>query len=399
MNSRLSNIDKLYAYSFFHNLIFAYVIERLFALERGLNVQQMVYLEVIYAALVIGLEVPTGAISDRWSRKRVMILSAFFCFFEFFVLIFAHQFWMFILSATCAAVGGALASGTINAIFYDTLKQAGQESRFERVLAVNRVVDYAGATVAALSGAILAERVNLTFPYWLSLLGVGMAFGITLTLTEPEISSEHADLHYWEHIRSAFLFLKRRQTLQFVLLYGILIAAVWIYVDEYWQVYCAQLNVPISWFGGILVIFVLTSGLGGLCSSYIKATLNYSVVFSALLLLFTVTLFVLSRGRLLWGLGACVLIYLIQGALEPVVLGYLHHRTDSAHRATVESFYNLALRLLSILVGLAFGVVTTRTTIFGGYTFLALVALLYTCYFLPTQRRYLTRQPEITKEP
>lgn len=36
-----ANLWKLRAYWFCHSLIFAYVIERLFRLERGLDIQQM----------------------------------------------------------------------------------------------------------------------------------------------------------------------------------------------------------------------------------------------------------------------------------------------------------------------------------------------------------------------
>ena len=121
-----ANIYKLYLYYFFHNLIFAYVIERLFALERGLTIQQMVYLEIIYAAIVLGLELPSGAFADRWSRKNIVIICSIFYFFEFFVLIFAYDFSIFVLSILCAAVGGALASGTINSMFYDSLKMLGK---------------------------------------------------------------------------------------------------------------------------------------------------------------------------------------------------------------------------------------------------------------------------------
>jgi hypothetical protein len=50
-NKLKSNVWKLYSYWFFHNLVFAYVIERLFWQQRGISVQQVVYTEIIYAAV------------------------------------------------------------------------------------------------------------------------------------------------------------------------------------------------------------------------------------------------------------------------------------------------------------------------------------------------------------
>lgn len=72
------NIRRLYAIRFFHNLIPAYVIERLFWEQRGMTIQMVVFTEIIYAITVVLLEVPSGIAADKWGRKRMMVLNAFF---------------------------------------------------------------------------------------------------------------------------------------------------------------------------------------------------------------------------------------------------------------------------------------------------------------------------------
>jgi len=77
MNYIRNNIWKLYAIRFFHNLIPAYVIERLFWEQRGMTIQMVVYTEIIYAITVVLLEIPTGIIADKWSRKKMIMVETF----------------------------------------------------------------------------------------------------------------------------------------------------------------------------------------------------------------------------------------------------------------------------------------------------------------------------------
>lgn len=97
-----SNVWKLYSYWFFHNLILAYVIEVLYWQDRGMTVQMMVYAGTIYAVIVILLEIPTGVLADRWSRKNLLVVGAALSCAEFAILIFARSFWHFALAVALA---------------------------------------------------------------------------------------------------------------------------------------------------------------------------------------------------------------------------------------------------------------------------------------------------------
>lgn len=85
--------------------------------------------------------------------------------------------------------------------------------------------------------------------------------------------------------------------------------------------------------------------------------------------------------RSLWGLLPLFLALACVWLSQPLTTGYLHHRTPSSHRATVESFAHLLTSLLAVGVGLAFGQITTRWDIFSGYRFLAVVLLGFALYW------------------
>lgn len=372
-----ANVWKLYAYWFFHNLIFAYVIERLFWAGRGISVQQVVYLEIIYAVTVVLLEVPTGALADRFSRKWMMVLSGVFTFGEFFILIHAYHFHTFALAILSAACSRALSSGTSNAILYDSLKMAGDEASFEKAAGRVAFFDRAAAAMAALAGSFIAARWSLLSTYKLSLISTILAFGAALLLREPQIRSESDgdSSRYWRHISEAYRFIRDRADVRSVVLRGIVIAATVVYVDEFWQIYLRDVRVAVAWFGLYSVANSLMASAAGLLAHRFKPNDTGGALFTRVLLLFGVLVLGAGLAHTVWGILPLLGAYFISGLAEPLVAGYLHHRAESEHRATVESFQSLALRFATIVIGLGFGWLATRFSIFTGYRFLGVLAL------------------------
>ena len=158
----LKNIKLLYANRFFHNLVFAYVIERLFWQQRGMTVQMVVYTEIIYATTIIILELPTGILADKWSRKNMLVLGAALTCFEFPILIFAHSFWHFGIVVFIAGISTSFVSGSEYALLYDSLKCHNKENTFEKVLGRLLAFDFSAVVLAGLSGSFLASRFVLS---------------------------------------------------------------------------------------------------------------------------------------------------------------------------------------------------------------------------------------------
>lgn len=382
MNPARANRWKLRLYWFGHSLVFAYVIERVFGLSRGLSVQDMVSVEIFYALAALVLEVPTGALADRWSRKKTLLLSSVCIFFEFFLLIFAYDLWGFLASALAAALGGALASGTANALLYDSLRENGEHGDFERQLGRIGLWESLAGFIGALGGAWVAVRWGLVSPYWLSLLGVVLAFGTALSLHEPPKQEEHTMAeNIWAHMGEALTFLRGQPVLQKIVLLATCLAAVFEYVDEYLQIYMQGVGVPVAYFGLFYACYM--GGEAGFRSlAYrIKEIKQPRWLFVGFLGGFGLFLLGAAALRSLWGLLPLFLALACVWLSQPLTTGYLHHRTPSSHRATVESFAHLLTRLLAVGVGLAFGQITTHWNIFSGYRFLAVILLGFALYW------------------
>lgn len=386
-----TNYLKLCLYRVLQAFILAYVIERLFWEQRGMTVQLVVFAEIIYSIIVALLEVPTGYLADRFSRKWMMVAGACFSVLEFLILIYATSFWHFAAVVSVAAVGGAATSGTQNALLYDSLKLLGQEKSFEKKLGRLRVCDYGAHMLAALVGGLVAARYGFVSCYWLSVLSTVLALAVTFTLVEPPIRATevYESPENKAYARKAWVFLRRNPAMQFVLVYGVVTGACLVYVDEFWQLYAHGIGTPVIWFGVISGINCLLTGASGLVAYKLKDRVTYRSLFAVILALFTcgvLTMAVLNNPS---GLLFLFIAYGAAGLVEPLVSGYLHHRAPSEFRATVESYQSLAFRITAAVVGLAFGYISTRFAVNVGFLVLGGILLSFLVYVLGSAKNSL----------
>lgn len=370
-----NNIRKLYLYWFFHAFIFAYVIERLYWAERGMSVQDVVYVEIIYALSVALLEVLSGYISDRWSRKWILVIGSVFTCLEFLVFLLATTFWHFVLAILFAAIAGAILSGSSNAFVYDTLLELGEQEHFEKIIGRIRFVKYVAATIAALLGSIVATTYDLWTNYWSSLISVLVALGISFSFIDPSIRSEdQSDEEDKQPLKQAIAFLYQYRNVQFVLIYGMVIGVCLVYLEEFWQLYVEWIGIPILFFGLVSATNMFSSGLSGLISYRLKERFSYKGIFSMILLLFTIGLLLMSVVQHPVGVLFLLIAFMTAGTAEPLISGYLHHRTSSEMRATVESIYSLIVRVAIAGVGFVFGAVADQFGIQYGFLFLGILS-------------------------
>jgi len=370
------NIRYLYVAMFFRKLMFAYAIERLFALERGMTVQLLVYTEIIYALTIVILGVLSGILADKFGRKRLIVLGALFTCFEFGVLIFAQGFWLFGISALIAGFGGAFKSGTWNALLYDSLLSCGKQGDFEKYLGRMRAIDFTSALIAGLAGAFLAEWFGFAFNYWLSTGSAIISLLVTLKLAEPSKYTQENEnkANIQEIISSAYAFFKKHPNVLQVLIHVALIASIVNYVDEFWQVYLNEIYFPIMLFGIVLAVLTLAQMPGALLAAKMLKRYSHKT-------LIIITSFLATAG-ILWAalvqhaigiIGIAVVCFAV-ALIDPIAAGYLHHRADPTARATIESIEVMIHRVFTIGIGLIFGYFSTQFSIFAGFWMLGIVA-------------------------
>jgi len=136
----IPNVRRFIWFRLFFNARFYYPVFTILFLDFGLTLSQFAVLNAVWAATIVLLEVPSGALADTLGRKKLLVASAGIMAAEMGVLLVAprgNPDWLFIFFVVNRILSGtaeASASGADEALAYDTLKVHGNESQWGRVL-------------------------------------------------------------------------------------------------------------------------------------------------------------------------------------------------------------------------------------------------------------------------
>jgi MFS family permease len=113
--------------------VLLYPLYALLFADAGLTTGQISTLFALWSVVSFAAEIPSGALADTWSRRRLYALGAFGTAAGFAAWTLWPAYPGFALGFVLWGLGGALASGALEALVYDELAAAGQEHRYARV--------------------------------------------------------------------------------------------------------------------------------------------------------------------------------------------------------------------------------------------------------------------------
>ncbi len=387
---RLPNIRRFIAFRIFFNARFYYPIFTILFLDFGLTLEQFAILNATWAATIVLLEVPSGALADTIGRRNLVIASAGIMIIEMALLCVAPigqmpiVFYLFLINRILSGAAEASASGADEALAYDTLKDLGLQNRWGEVLEAQMRLQSIAFIVAMSVGALLydADRLNQVFnalsfeieiskelamriPLILTLLlGVG-AFITALGLIEPKsekIARHEARQENWlATIKKAFArtldtgkWILNTPVAMMIILSGFLIDHIARMILTLNSEYYRRIDLPEASFGiisaGFGLMGLLTPKLGRWLSENRSKTFN--------LLLIGIATFVGLLGMTYfvpyWGVAPMILIYGSIGLAGFLVSAYLNVETPSSARATALSFKGLSYNLAYGGIGLMY---------------------------------------------
>ena len=140
-----------------------------------------------YAAVVPLLEVPSGILADRWSRRWVMVL-AIGVVDQLTGRRLSNNVISYVVAAMILGIYFALSSGTVDSVVYDTvLEETGSSELYEKWIGRVRAVEAAALVISALAGGVLAEYTSARFTYFATLPLVGLAIIGFVWFDEPQL--------------------------------------------------------------------------------------------------------------------------------------------------------------------------------------------------------------------
>lgn len=367
----------LYLFIFFHSLIPAYTIERLFWQERGMNIQMVVWCEIIYAVTIICAEFPSGLLADRFGRKSLIVISSVFSLLEIIIITFANNFWHFAIAVLLAGIGTALSSGAYNALLYDSLASVNHVDKFEQTLGKINAIDFTAGIIAALSGGVLASRFGLSITYYISIISYAITVVVAFFLREPpreSITENPSSLV--NIIKTTMIFLKSNIKVLKILLNAVIIAACVTYVYEFWQLYIEGFSFPVAFYGVVSASLSIVVIPASLLSGVVLKRLKHEQIILLASFICSIGILFASVVNNITGIIGLALACSANAIIDPVAFGYLHHYADDDARATIESVISLGERFIGIFIGLVFSYISTKLNVNTGFLFLGTLTII-----------------------
>ncbi len=134
------------------------------------------------------LEVPTGAVADRFGRRISIAAGGLIAASASLLYASAPRLSVFLAAEWLFACAVTLFSGADEALVYDTLKALGRAEEATRVISRLESFKLAGIVCGALAGGLVAARAGVRAPMLVQALPLGMSGLLALSLAEPPTS-------------------------------------------------------------------------------------------------------------------------------------------------------------------------------------------------------------------
>ncbi len=335
-------------------------VEKLFMTDIGFTAASVGVMAAAYAAVTPILEVPSGILADRWSRRGVLVLSAVALSTCTVLGGLSTSVPMYVLSAMVLGVYFAMYSGTVESVVYDVvLEETGTGESYARQVGKVRLLESAALVTSSLAGGWLAGLHGARATYFLTVPFTVLSILAFLRLREPRLHRAGERTSLRAHVGLTLSAITRRRALLPIVALGALSALVAQVIFEFGPLWLVAMAAPAVIFGPYWAGLVSTLGVGGVVADKIR--LHQPVTagcFAVVLVLASAGLAVTSS--LVVVVTAQLLVALLLSVAGIHASALLHDSVTSTIRAGVASGVSTISWIGFLPFSLAFGWVSSE---------------------------------------
>ncbi len=370
------NVGLFVAFRVLFNARLYYPVFMVMFLDYGITVEEFALLNAVWAAAIVLLEVPSGALADLFGRRRLVVAGAALMVVEMLLLVLVPvpSAWVLPVLAANRIVSGAaeaFISGADEALAFESLASCGRASEWprvlERLLRASGIVTIIGMVTGSLvydPGMLntIMSRVGLAggftradsfrLPIWLTLASALGAFAVALAMREPPRVPPAGGLAEALGLAAAFRqtaatgrWILTQPLVLLVIVAGVLIdlpiRQVLVVSSEIYT----EIGIPTPAFG---LVSAASALLGLAVASPLRRLALGASARANVLVLAACTIVGLIGISVFIPLGGVAFMILLSTVLRMVVFlqsHYLNQLVDSGRRATVLSFRGLAVNV------------------------------------------------------
>ena len=369
---------KIYSFKFLDDLVLIYPLYTVMFSDFHVTPIQISILLAVWAGTSLILEIPSGVLADKYSRKNLLFVGQIIRTIGYAIWIIFPTFWGFLIGFVFWGIKSAFTSGTFQAVIYDELKINNREKEYTKIIGMTKTLSFVAILLASLLSSI-------AIPYGYSFVLVISCFATLLSAliifllpNVKKVESTH-EREYFTLLKQGIKDAFSSKTIIYIMIFLSLAYALGGALDEYWTLFASDTGLALNRLGIFLAIMSLSQGL----ASYIAHKFDKlsNMFFYFLFGLCSTFLFLSAYFHTVSSLALLVLFSFLFTIIHIVFDGKLQHAIPTNTRATVSSVNGFLIEVGAILVFFFVGFFTQISSlrnVFGGFGILILIiAIVY----------------------
>ncbi|WP_148882217.1 MFS transporter [Thermococcus aciditolerans] len=183
----------------------------------GLSKGQIGLLMGIMLFLVAFLEVPTGVVADKVSKKTSVLMARTLSLLFLFILYSANSFADLLLATIISALSTAFATGAETGWLYELLKEDGRTDEYPKAYGRLRAFETVGGFAGTLAGGVIADVYGMRLPI---ILSAPFILASLLVLATIPKDTARSGLSYGHHLLESLRFVWNSRDVRWLFIYA-----------------------------------------------------------------------------------------------------------------------------------------------------------------------------------
>lgn len=377
----LTTIGKLYVSNFLRGLVFWFGIEKLFMTNIGIDAVGVGIATACIGIFCLALDVPSGLLADKWSRKGTLLLSALSLAIAAVVLGTSTGLTQYIIGYLFFAISIVTSSGTYQALTYDILHEEQRSKNYSKIMGRAYAIFLVGAGVANIVGGFLATKYPLPVVFFLTIASCVCNALVIASIKEPHFHKDANKENMLRQLGSVTKAIARTPLLKILAIIFSMFAVVEVFKLDFGQLYILRYVTEPQLIGILWAIYAFTWAIGSVLAHRLATHLTPLILASVIPLLFMAMI----------DSWVSLILFMIQATAVAALFNQIETRvqdaTPSSIRASVLSVLSAFARIIGVPSAFLMGWIFKE---FGAYVALqvaAVVAALILLYWLFVGRK------------
>lgn len=181
----------------------------------------------ISIGLYIVFEYITGIFADKYGRVKSIQLGHFFAILAMIIFLLSSNFYGFLFALICLVLGGSFNSGSIEALFYESLKKLRREKEYDKILSNAQVLIVSSGIITNFLAPFLFN-LNPKYPFIVSLFFAIVGFIMSLFLIDTILKKKNSkdEISTFEIFKQSSKLMFSQKFLFLIFLYSVIFSGV-----------------------------------------------------------------------------------------------------------------------------------------------------------------------------